>query len=370
MDSVGEGRSALARSESSVTIGDRLPLNTAKVHNVCVVKIRRDKLKIGAILIVLLVIVIAELMVGTGKSPMQLGDLLKSLFQGPNSSDSSFVLWEFRIPRTLGCVLIGAILAMVGNAFQYLFRNPLAEPYVVGVSSGAAFGGAAFMVTPALHQSLGAWGTILGSVIGGMAIMLLLMSLMRKANLVSVQSLLLAGVTVGSLLGGCLSVMLVLAGQDSNRILNWMLGNTNALLPIHLLPLILAAVLGFGFLIGQTKHLNAIAYGVEYAQGVGVHVQRVKWIVLAVGTTITSICIGIVGLIGFVGLISPHLARGLIGPDLRRSLPTSALIGSLMLTSADFIAQRLTGVLYLPVGSLTAIIGAPLLLWMLRKEFI
>lgn len=298
-------------------------------------------------------------------SPIQVASEIVAGDQGHEGSTANVVVWQVRLPRALGCLLVGAILGSVGAAFQALFRNPLAEPYVVGVSSGAAVGGSL-----ALVAGIGAAGYGLGGLglafLGGMGSLGLVVALARRRGTVDVHTLLVAGVVVGSLLAALLSLVLLAAGQDTNQVLRWLLGSMTPMFWPRILILSLALVMGLLVLVRDTRRLNAFSVGEDTAQRIGVDTSGLKRRVLLSGTAMASIAVGSVGIVGFLGLVAPHLARRTFGIDLRGSLPASAGIGAILLIGADLLAQRAVPGIELPVGAVTALLGAPALLVLLR----
>jgi iron complex transport system permease protein len=262
------------------------------------------------------------------------------------------------------------MLALVGSALQAVFRNPLAEPYVVGVSSGASVGGAIALVTgfgagwTGLARGL---GLMIGAFPGGLIALFFVFALARRRGVVNAQTLLLAGVVTGSMLNAVLTFVLTLGGMDTNQILQWLLGSMTPAFwsKDNLLTSVL--LIGAGILIGFSKQLNAFALGEDTAQRLGVNVGRLKLVVLVTSTAMVSACVGACGVIGFVGLVAPHVARRTLGVDWRISLIGSGFLASLLLI-ADFLAQRTLPGGELQVGIVTAIIGAPFLLVLLRKD--
>ncbi len=303
--------------------------------------------------------------------------VLRELYRGPNSgaepSVEHTIVWAIRMPRAVLCVLVGALLGSVGSAFQAQLRNPLADPYIIGVSSGAAVGGVGAIL-------LG-WGGLLGGLaltgagtVTGLASLGLVYALSRRRGITSTPTLLLAGVVIGSLLSAILSLMLLAAGKDTGAVLAWLLGNTSAASWPKDGALLVGLVLGLPVLLLNSRKLNAFAMGHQTAQRLGVPVSRLNRDILVAGTVMTASAVGAVGIVGFLGLVAPHIARRMVGVDWRISLPASALIGSGILLLADLLAQRglslLTGTpgMELPVGAVTALLGAPSLLILLRKQ--
>lgn len=290
--------------------------------------------------------------------------------QGINGSTENGVVWDIRLPRALAAVIVGGILGVVGSAFQAQFRNPLAEPYVVGVSSGAAVGGVISLLLK-LPEPFGTMGL---GFIGGMLSLGLVWSLARRNGVVDVSTLLLAGVVVGALLSALMSLGLLLAGQNANQLVYWLMGHLHDVTWLNVAVLAGALILGSVLLIRQSRRLNAVAMGEETAARLGVDVARVRLIVLTAGTAMSAIAVGAVGIIGFLGLVAPHLARRVFGVDWRWSLLGSLVMGSALLTCADIATMRglnsITDSVGLepPVGFVTALLGAPSLLVLLRKQ--
>ena len=309
-------------------------------------------------------------------SPFQ---VVNQLLRGPQPDDpANAIVWAIRLPKALYCVLAGGILAVVGSAFQALFRNPLAEPYTVGVSSGAAIGGAVAQVA-GLDIGLAFLGTPLLGFIGGILALLLVFGLARRRSGTDSTTLLLAGVVVASLLAAILSLIILMSGADSSRLMAWLLGSTSPQFWERVAALAVALVVGTIMLQRYTKVLNVVAIGDDAARRLGVNIERVRWLVLVIGTAMAATAVGTVGAVAFLGLVAPHIARRLVGVDWRRSLPSSLLVGAGLMLAADAVAQRglpwlgylLTGkellATELPVGVVTALIGAPSLLILLRQ---
>jgi iron complex transport system permease protein len=322
-------------------------------------------------------IVVFLLHIGYGSSTfLYPWDVIREILKGPRAGPGSRendVVWGVRMVRGLACLCIGGILGGVGSAFQALFRNPLADPFIVGVSSGAATGSILAML---LGFVGGLWQAGFAFA-GGLLSLGLVMALAGRRGATNVVTLLLSGVVIGSMLSGVLSLMILLAGKDSTVVLRWLLGDLDVWYWSSVGLLAFALVVGGAILISQTRFLNAFAIGEETARRLGVNTRRLKAIVLVTGAGMTAVAVGTAGIIGFLGLVAPHIARGLVGTDWRRSLAASMLVGSALLLIADVVAQRLIPavtarfgqpVIDLPVGVVTALIGAPSLLILLRRS--
>ncbi len=332
--------------------------------------------------VVLILLVIATLLafllhVGYGSSSfVSPWGVLEELFKGPVGGRANDTVWQIRLSRGIACLLLGGTLGAVGSAFQALFRNPLADPYVVGVSSGAAVGGV-FAEIAGFGAVAGGLGKDLGAFIGGMLSLGIVLLLAGRAGATNVTKLLLAGVVVGSMLGGLLSLAILASGHDANMILRWLLGDTSNLMWPTVAALAVVFVAGSAVLVLQARSLNAFAIGEETARRLGVKTQTMKAVVLIAGTAMTAVTVGSAGVIAFMGMVAPHIARGLLGVDWRRSLVGSIVVGAGLLVIADALTQRVipdltsamgyTMVTDLPVGVVTALIGAPSLIILLRR---
>jgi iron complex transport system permease protein len=317
----------------------------------------------------LAVVVAAGLHLGLGASiNLSPAETLRALLAGPGAAEhggNALIVWTFRMPRLCGALLIGALLGGAGCAFQALFRNRLADPYVIGTSSGAAAGGVLAILIGWETAFFGLAVPALAFVFGLASLGAVLLIALRRGS-TSAPTLLLAGVMVGALLSALTSLGLYEAGADANKILRWLLGSVDPMFWPRVAILAAAFVLAGIPLLLSARKLNALAFGEETATRLGVDVGRVRNLVLVCGAAMTAAAVGSAGIIGFVGLVSPHLARRLVGVDWRLSLPGSMLIGPLVLVLADLLAARGAHDA-LPVGLVTALIGAPFLLGLLAR---
>ncbi len=291
---------------------------------------------------------------------------------GDNLQQAELILGQIRVPRTLLGLAVGAVLALSGVAMQGLFRNPLADPGLVGVSSGAALGAAIAIIAGA---SLGGMPPVLEPYVlsifafsGGLAVTGIVYRLGRREGQTSVGVMLLAGVAMTALAGSIIGLFTYLADDAALRTLTfWNLGTLNGASYARLWPLLLVCVLVILWLPRRAKALNALLLGESEARHLGIEVERLKrelvlCIALGVGAAVAA-----AGLIGFVGLIVPHLVRLIAGPDHRVVLPASALAGSTLLLFADVFARLVLAPAELPIGIITAFIGAPFFLFLLVR---
>lgn len=279
------------------------------------------------------------------------------------------ILWDIRLPRVILGALVGTALSVAGAAYQGLFKNPLADPYVLGISGGAALGGAtAIAFLERLH--LATLGPVpLLSFVGGLLAVTLVYRLAVVGRRVAVVALLLAGVAVSSFMTSLVSLLLVITKPlQRDVILFWLMGGLSGANWAKVAWVLPYLAVGLGVLLFYGRELNAMLMGEEAAHNLGVDVERVKRTVLAVGSLLTASAVAFSGAIGFVGLIVPHLVRLLVGPDHRLLLPASALVGASVLVLADTVARSAFGATEIPVGLVMALTGGPFFLWLLRRR--
>jgi len=284
------------------------------------------------------------------------------------ASDSSIIL-ELRLPRTLSGALVGAALSMAGAVLQALLRNPLADPFVLGISSGAAVG-AVLAILFGLGATLLGTYAIPGSAFGGALFTLFLVYFLSKVEgRVPTQTMLLSGVVMSSFFSAI--IMFLISVTSNEQIYNvtfWLMGNLEYLASRSLGAVFLYLVVGGGVLFALARDFNLLSLGEEVASELGVDVERVKKIAFIFASLITGVVVSVSGLIGFVGLVVPHLVRMIWGPDHRFLLPASALIGAMLLVGADTIARTILAPSEIPVGVITAMGGAPFFVYLLRKK--
>lgn len=310
-----------------------------------------------------------------GAAGTSLWSALADLARGqPLSSVDETILWNIRLPRTLMGVLVGAALAVSGAVMQGLFRNPLADPGLVGVSAGAGLGAICAIVLgsalPAGAMALfGAHLVPLAAFAGSWATTLLLYRVSTRGGRTSVATMLLAGIALGAL-AAALSGLLVYAADDQQLrdLTFWGLGSLSGATWAKLMaaaPIIVVALLGAPFL---ARGLNALALGEAAAGHLGIPVQRVKNLSVLAVAAATGAAVAVSGGIGFVGIVVPHLLRLASGPDHRMLLPNAALLGAGLLLGADMISRVVIAPAELPIGIVTAILGAPVFLWILLRN--
>jgi iron complex transport system permease protein len=299
------------------------------------------------------------------------------LLTGSVPDDLKLVVFGFRLKRALMAVVVGAALAVSGAAFQALLRNPLADPFVVGVSGGAAIGGTIVMVTFAalaavLPLFLQSMAVFTGAFVGAVAVALMLYSLSSARGVLVTHNLLLMGVVFNFFASAVvLFLKTVLHGTKLQEVLFWLMGT----LAVETLPygvlLVTGAVViaGTAGLIALGRDVNLVSIGEEYSHGTGVSPERVKKVLFVLASLLVAGAVSIAGFIGFVGLIVPHVVRLLAGADHRWLFPLSALSGACFLLLADLLSRLSFGIFstQLPVGVLTAFIGGPTFIWLLAR---
>jgi iron complex transport system permease protein len=280
------------------------------------------------------------------------------------SAAAETIVIDLRLPRVLTAMVVGAGLAVAGTALQGLFRNPLADPYVLGTASGAALGAALAVLIPVRALVL-EFGLLHGlAFLGALGAVTLVYQLARTSGLAPLTGLLLTGYAVGSLLAAGLALSMYLSGAGLRQIFAFLLGGFASASWLRLAvagPLILAG--GTAILL-RARSLNGLLLGDDSAAHLGIDVRRERALLLGLASLVTAAAVAVSGLVGFVGLVVPHLVRLLVGPSARLVLPLSALVGASLLAAADLVA-RLFG--EVPVGVVTAAIGAPFFLVLLRR---
>ncbi len=287
-------------------------------------------------------------------------------------STSDTIVWQIRFPRLLLALLIGASLSMAGASFQGLLQNPLADPYTIGVSSGSALG---VVLAMTAFQYLGFSGRYLMPLAGFLGAMLTLFLVYRLAQVggkLPVATLLLSGVILSSFFSAIISLIMFFAGEQMRGIFFWLAGGLGMRGWPYVWMVAPYFLIGLALLMYYARDLNLVLLGEETAFNLGVEVEKVKKRVLLAASLVTASAVSVSGMIGFVGLIVPHAARMIIGPDHRALLPASVLLGGVFMVVADTFARTALAPVELPVGIVTAFLGAPFfmyLLWQRRDTF-
>lgn len=321
--------------------------------------------------------VIAILGIGIGPvaiPPLTTMQILLSRFFPTTVDDAqtlTTILFEIRLPHIALIALSGASLASSGAAYQGLFRNPLADPYLIGVAAGASLGATvAIAMQPFIFEPFDVFAIPLGAFAGALGTVALVYALGRVGRRVPMTTLILAGVAIGSLMVSINTFLIVNwsgVAERTPRILAYLLGGSSASGWDAVSAIAPFAILGFAVMYLYSRPLNVLLFDEEQAQQLGVSVERVKLIIVVAATLTTAAAVAFSGLIGFVGLVVPHAARFLVGADHRRLLPLTAIGGAGFLMLADIIAQTILAPEILPLGVVTAFIGAPFFLYLLRR---
>ncbi|WP_299730219.1 iron chelate uptake ABC transporter family permease subunit [uncultured Endozoicomonas sp.] len=340
----------------------------------------------GALLLTGLAILLPVMVIvsiGVGAVPIPAGDILTILFDrlglihSDVSNQSALIVESIRLPRTLLGVIVGGALAVAGASMQGLFRNPLADPSIIGVSSGAALGagiaivlgGMLFANAPSLIQSYSISVLAFG---GGVLTTWLVYKMGSGSNGTSVATMLLAGVAINALAGAGMGMLNYIADDTMLRNLTfWQMGSLGGatwelvmICATFLIPVML-------ILIRYGQVLNALLLGESEARHLGINVQKIKLTLIFLTALAVGVSVSVSGIIGFVGLVVPHLIRLAVGPDHRILLPASAMLGGILLLGADMVARTIVAPAELPIGIVTALMGAPFflsLLWQQRKR--
>ena len=276
-----------------------------------------------------------------------------------------FVVFDVRLPRILTATLVGGGLAMSGVIYQGILLNPLADPYTLGVSSGAAFGAALALL--ANLTMMGHFSVPLFA-FGGAALTLLVVLYLSSFNgQISANTLILSGVIVGAILAAGISFLKYLADEQVSVIIFWLMGSFASRTWADVAVVAGAVLCGLVLSFFYARDLNILSLGNRSADTLGVESTRVRWILLLSASLVTAVCVSVSGIIGFIGLIVPHLMRFLVGPDNRKLLPVSVLAGALLLLVADTVTRAVLPV-EVPIGVLTALIGGPFFCVIFRRR--
>jgi iron complex transport system permease protein len=277
------------------------------------------------------------------------------------------IVFQLRLPRVVLAAIVGAALAASGAVFQGLFRNALADPAIIGVSSGAALGAVLVIVTVGAG-SFGALAVPVAAFAGAMATALLVYRLARIGPAVHVATLLLAGIAVAAVISSLMSLVMSFSGEQIRDIYAWLLGGLVAEGWRSIAIVLPVVAVGVAGAILVAHELNLVALGEERAAQLGVEVDRLKRRAIAVGALLAAAAVSVAGVIGFVGLMTPHLLRLVIGADHRRLVPASVLGGATLVVLADLVARTALAPSELPIGVVTALLGGPFFLFLLRRE--
>ncbi|MFD7664783.1 FecCD family ABC transporter permease [Streptomyces sp. NPDC059788] len=370
--------SAVGQAEGAEVAGDRGREEPGRA--------RTAWLALGLLLALLVALTAAVALGATDIAPAEVWSVVFRRLGGqpPRPGTDDLIIWQLRVPRALLAALVGAGLGLVGTATQALVRNPLADPYLLGISNGASLGAVAAIVlgagavagTGGVFGPDGAFGLggglglSLAAFAGAFASFALVWTLARRGGGFAPLRLVLAGVGIGQFLAGFTSYLVLQAGdeQQTRGVLFWLMGSLGGATWGTLVLPALAVPAGLLFLQARARALNALTMGDETAASVGVDVVRLRRLLFVVTSLLTGVLVSVSGAVAFVGLMVPHLCRLIVGGDHRRLLPLAALTGALLLVVVDMVCRTAMDGQELPVGVVTALIGAPVLLYVLDRR--
>lgn len=282
-------------------------------------------------------------------------------------TSSQTIIWKIRFPRILVALLVGGTLSVAGATYQGLLKNPMADPYVIGVSSGAAFGAAIGISSKIIFNFLGLSFTSIMAFICAVIVMLIVYRIAKIGSKVPITTLLLSGIAIGNFLTAFTSLIMIFSGDDLNKIFFWTMGSFSGKGWEQLFSVLPYIAIGIAIIYFYSRDLNIILLGEDTASNLGVNVERVKKILLITSTIITAAVVAVSGIIGFIGLIIPHIARMVVGPDNKALIPTSFVFGAILLVICDTIARSILSQ-EIPVGLITSILGGPFFVYLLRNK--
>jgi len=315
---------------------------------------REGTVAVGLLAILLLAVMAASLFIGSvAISPAE-------LFQ-------SAIFWQIRFPRVILAALVGLLLSVSGVILQGVLRNPLADPYILGISAGGAVGAAIAIAFGLQFVLLGMSSVPLLAFVFSLAAVFLVYKLSQVAGRTSPETLILAGVALSAFCAAILSLIIIITG-NLQSIYFWLLGSLSSASWVNVITVLPYALLGGGIAYFFSKELNALLLGEEMALTLGVEVEKSRLILIFAASVMTAAAVSVSGLIGFVGLIIPHWVRLLIGPNHRWLIPISALSGMLLMVVGDTISRTVLSPAEIPIGIVMALLGAPFFLYLIRRR--
>ncbi|MDI2587794.1 iron ABC transporter permease [Psychrobacillus sp. NEAU-3TGS] len=311
----------------------------------------------------LLVAIWLGVSVGSVKVP------ISTLWDTGADAIASNIVWKIRMPRVVLAGLVGASLAIAGAAFQGLLKNPLADPYTLGVSSGASVGAVTTLFFGISVPFLGIFTLPVFSMIGALVTMFLVISFAKLVDrAMKMETIILTGIIFSSFLGSVISLMIALTGEELRQIISWLLGSVSMRGWSFVQMAFPFVLIGTLLLWLNRRELNAMLFGEERAQHLGVNVKKRKMMILIGGSMLTGTAVAVSGTIGFVGLVVPHMTRLLFGSDNRHVLPLSFINGAALLIICDLVSRTIIAPTELPIGVITAFIGAPVFAFIFFRQ--
>jgi iron complex transport system permease protein len=334
----------------------------------------RERTPLAVVLVVCAAALFVTMTLGVGigsvpLSPVAVWHVVAGGLAGhPENTVAGIIVWQIRLPRVLLAAVVGAALTTAGAVVQVLVRNALADPFLLGVSSGASVGATAVLLL-GVFASLGVWAISVGSILGALAAMAAVFAVSRSGRGLAPTQLILCGVVLSALFESVTSFLIFRGNpQATQSVLFWLLGSFGLAswnqLPIPALALAAAMI----YLMAQARALNAMAMGAEPAASLGVDVRRLRRNLFVVTSLMAGVAVAVSGVIGFVGLVVPHIVRLMVGSDHRRVLPTGVLFGASFMVLGDLLARTIVAPQEMPIGVITAFIGAPTLIVLIRRR--
>lgn len=318
---------------------------------------------LSSLLFLLFAIVLSLAIGSVFISPTELWKILR----GVGEEKFAFIIWNIRLPRTVLIALTGAALSGSGASYQGLFRNPLADPFLIGVASGAGLGA---VIAMSIQWPYSFWGLMAipaAAFISALLTVFIVYFLARVGQTIPTTNLILAGVAFSSFATSLTSFLMLRSTNEVRRALGWLLGGASQAGWTAILAMLPYLVIGLGILIFFGYQLNLLQFGDDQAQQMGLNVNRTKTILLIASSLATAAAVAFSGIIGFIGLVVPHIMRLWFGADYRRLIPLSIISGASALLFSDIIARIVLAPQEIPVGIITALAGAPFFLWVLRR---
>jgi len=336
-------------------------------------------MKISFKLLILIFISFLSLMiaVGIGSVNIPINQIINiishNLFNTPLDSDISAstasIIWNIRLPRSIMAFIVGAGLAASGTVMQSILRNPLASSYTLGVSSGASLGAAIMIVFGINIPLMGAFGLPFVGFIGGLITVLLVMAMTSKIDKsLSNQTIILVGMVFSLFVNALLTLFFALARQFMEQLILWQLGSFAGQNWSHVGITLIITVISIFLLMRYSQEMDIMTFGEDQAQSIGVNLKKIKILLISIASLITGSAVAFVGIIGFVDLIAPHVVRKIFGTTHKLVIPTSALFGGTFMVLSDLIGRVLVSPSELPVGAVTALIGAPFFAYIFFKK--
>lgn len=330
-------------------------------------RIERLNLKTYILLLMSLIsLTLISVLIGISVGPIKINisEIIMAIFSANSDSTISQIIFEVRLPRILFAVAVGGGLSIAGAVFQSILLNPLAEPYILGISSGGTFG-----VILSFLLGLSFLGTQIFSFIGAFSVMMLVFVLGKRFGELEPKILLLTGVMVGAFFSALILLMITLLNDSLRTAVFWLIGNLSVAEKVNLkIVLPITLIVSFVLILNSNKY-NLLSLGSDTAKQLGVNTNFVRNLTYILTSLMIGTLVSVSGIIGFVGLLIPHVCRMIFGTDNRIVLPASFFVGASYLAIADTIARTIVAPSELPVGAITAIIGAPIFIYLLKKKF-